>query len=395
MAETWRNWSGSLEFRPGVIEKPRNEEEVRQVVLQALQQKQTVRVVGAGHSSVPLVKTDQVLLDQENLTGVLSHDKENMTVKIMPGTHIADSGPELMKLNVSMHNTGDVDYQRIAGAFGTGTHGSGITLQNLPGMMVGCRLVDGTGQVREYNQQEHPDMLQALKLSLGALGIITELTIKVLPAQKFVRREYCTHIDTCLEHLDELIGNNKMFDFYWYPRNDLAKLRLCNPEGEGMQDLPFAELVKEEKGYLYEILPKSRTLKFDEMEYAFPFENGPACFKEIRQRIKEKHRHYVGWRVLYRTVAADDVYLSPFSGRDSVTIAVLQNNQLEYKKYFADIEPIYRSYDGRPHWGKKHTLKAKDLQQLYPEWDKYMKIRKQLDPDGIFLNDYLRELFGL
>ena len=103
----------------------------------------------------------------------------------------------------------------------------------------------------------------------------------------------------------------------------------------------------------------------------------------------------MGWRVLYRTIAADDAYLSPFSKRDSVTLAVLQNNQLEYTKYFRDIEPILRAYGGRPHWGKKHSLAARDLEALYPDWKQFLEIRAGLDPHGVFLNDYLREILGL
>ncbi|RDV10727.1 hypothetical protein DXT99_26030 [Pontibacter diazotrophicus] len=114
----------------------------------------------------------------------------------------------------------------------------------------------------------------------------------------------------------------------------------------------------------------------------------------MRKRIREKHRQHVGWRVFYRTVAADDAFLSPFYKRDSVTIALLQNNELEYESYFKDMEPIFRAYGGRPHWGKKHYLGAEDLRPLYPEWDRFMEIRKEMDPNGIFLNDYLKEILG-
>ena len=395
MTEEWINWSGSIRFTPAVLEKPKNEGEVRQIIVRALEQKKKLRIAGAGHSSVPLVQTDQILIDQENLNGIISHDKESNSVRILPGIHIAELGEQLEKMGLSMHNTGDVDFQRISGAFGTGTHGSGKSLQNLPGMLVGCRLVDGQGEIRSYTQEENPEMMEALRVSLGALGFFTELTIQAQPGREFIRNEFCTHFDDCMEHLDELISQNRMFDFYWYPRNDLVKLRLCNPKGEGMEHLAFAQNVKHQEGWLYQVLPRNRQLKFEEMEYAIPFEAGPECFRAVRKRVKEKHRQYVGWRVFYRTIAADDGYLSPFHKRDSVTIAVLQNNVLEYKHYFDDIEPIFRDFGGRPHWGKKYSLKAKDLRPLYPKWDEFLKIRKEMDPDGIFLNDFLKEIFGL
>lgn len=395
MAEEWTNWSGSVRFEPAEINKPGQEEEVRQLVSQALAQKREIRVVGAGHSSSPLVKTNQILVDLGALKGLVSHQPETGEVKILPATSVQETGQELIKLGLAMHNTGDVDYQTLAGAFSTGTHGSGRSMQNLPGMLVGCRLVDGRGQVQAFTREQHPEMLQAARVALGALGILTELTIQTEPARQFVRKEYCTHIDTCLHHLPALIADNQMFDFYWYPRSDLAKLRTCNPAEAGVPPLPFADQVKEQAGWLYQILPRQRTLKYEEMEYALPFEAGPACFREVRDRIKARHRQYVGWRVLYRTVAADDAYLSPFSQRDSVTIAVLQNHQLEYQKYFDDIEPIFKAYGGRPHWGKKHSLTAKELNSLYPDWEKFLQIRKELDPEGIFPNNYLREILGI
>lgn len=395
MAEEWVNWSGSMRFTPGVVEKPKNEEEVQLLVRQAIEQKKTIRIAGAGHSSVPLVQTDQILIDQENLKGITSHDIKSYRVKILPGTHILEAGQGLIKLRMSMHNTGDVDFQRLSGAFGTGTHGSGRTLPNLSAMMVGCRLVDGTGKIRKFTAEQDPEMINALRVALGSLGFFTELTIQAEPAEQFVRKEYCTHIDTCMEHLDELIANNRMLDFYWYPRNDLAKIRLCHPKSEESGDLPYAEKVKHQEGWLYKILPRYRTLKFEEMEYAIPYEAGPECFQEIRKRVKEKHRQYVGWRVFYRTIAADDAFLSPFYKRESVTIALLQNNELEYESYFKDIEPIFRAYGGRPHWGKKHYLKAEDLKPLYPEWDRFLAIRKQMDPEGVFLNDYLKKILGV
>ena len=282
MAAAWQNWSGSIGFTPARIEQPATEEDVRQLVLQAWSQKRIIRAVGAGHSSTALVKTEHILVALDSLKGLVSHDLESRQVKMLPGTHIGETGQELIRLGMAMHNTGDVDYQTLAGAFSTGTHGSGRKLQNLPAMLVGCRLVDGTGQVQAFTRQQHPEVIKAAQLSLGALGIFTELTIQVEPAQHFVRKEYCTHIDTCLHHLDELIDNNRMFDFYWYPRSDLAKLRTCNPTAANLPELEYATREKESPGWLYQVLPQERTLRYEEMEYALPFAAGPA-FRRGRQ----------------------------------------------------------------------------------------------------------------
>ncbi len=394
MKREWTNWSGSVKFTPEVEEMPKNEEEVKKVVLKALSQGKKIRMVGAGHSSVPLVKTDHILLAQDQLKGVVDHDPALNRVDILPGTDIKEAGQALIELNLSMHNTGDVDLQYLGGAFGTGTHGSGKNLQNLSGIIRGCRLVDGKGNIRVITEKE-PDLLNAAKISLGSLGVFTQFTLQLNPAKKYVRQEYCTHIDSCMENLDALINENEIFDFYWYPRSDLVKLRTCNVAGQGNPNIPYGELEKEALGWLYEILPQDRDLKYEEMEYILPIDAGPACFQEVRKRVKEKHRHYVGWRILYRTIAADEIYLSPYYKQDSVSIAILQNNELEYKSYFEDIEPIFIAYGGRPHWGKKHSLTADDLRPLYPEWDKFMEIRREFDPEGIFLNNYLNQILDI
>ena len=394
MTKKWKNWSESIEFTPKEKANPKTQEEVRQTVLRAKKDGKKIRIVGAGHSSVPLVVTDMIFMSLEKLKGMVDHDSSSSQTIMLPGTDIKEAGKLLIQHQLSMHNTGDVDMQTLGGAFSTGTHGSGIKLQNLSGMIKGCRLVDGHGDIHEIDEND-ADILNAAKVSLGALGIFTQFTLQAEPAEKYVRQEFWTHVDSCMEHLDTMIKQNDMFDFYWYPRNDLVKLRMCNLLEERVAHIPYAKPAKEEVGWLYQILPQDRNLKYEEMEYFLPIEAAPDCFQEIRKRIKNKHRHYVGWRLLYRTIAADEVYLSPSYGQDSVSIAILQNHQLEYQSYFDDIEPIFRAYGGRPHWGKKHSLSANELRDLYPKWAEFMKVRRTFDPDGVFLNDYLQQILDV
>ncbi len=364
------------------------------LVRRAGTEKRTVRVVGAGHSSSPLVETEDILVSLERFQGIESYNSMAYEVVIRAGMTLHDAGQALLKIGLALENLGDVDVQTLAGAFGTGTHGTGKRLKNLSSQIIGVRMVTGTGDIVECRLDQEPDLLRAARVSLGVLGIFTALKLRLVPAYQLHRREYCTHIDTCLAHLDQLVAENRNFDFYWYPRSEEAKLRTLNLPGQAPNVLSYAPCVKDEIGWSSDILPKVRELKFDEMEYALPAEAGLACFQEVRQRVKERHRKLVGWRVLYRTVAADDAYLSPFYERDTVTISLHQNASLPFWEYFKDIEPIFRAYGGRPHWGKKHTLKADDLQTLYPMWNRFLEIRTRMDPEGLFLNPYLRNLLG-
>lgn len=338
--EKWSNWSGSLKFTPGEMLTPMDEEALVDIVHRAASEKHTVRVSGAGHSSSPLVQT-------------------------------------------------------VAGAIGTGTHGTGERLQNLSGMPIGGRMVSGKGELVDFSIDENPDFLQSARVALGTLGIFTALRLRVQPAFKLHRREWCTNVDGCINNLHYLIGKNRNFDFYWYPRSDEIKLRTMNEPEDDIGELDFAKCVQDTTDWSAIVLPKTRMLKFDEMEYSLPAEAGPECFLEVRRRIKDKHRKHVGWRLLYRTVAKDDVYLSSAYGRETVTISLHHNAGLPFWDYFKDVEPIFRAYDGRPHWGKKHTLDASDLRKLYPMWEKFLTVRQSMDPEGVFLSPYMHELLGV
>lgn len=395
--QEWRNWSGSLRFRPQRFEQPESEQALVELVRRAAADGQTVRVVGAGHSSSRLVETEDLLVSLEKLNGLQSHDRDHCVATLGAGTRVEDAGKALHEVGLALHNYGDVATQTLAGVIGTGTHGSGKMLPNLSAALVGVRLVTGRGELQEYTFDREPGFLQAARVSLGALGIFTAVTLKLLPTYRIHRQEWCTHIDKCMDHLDELIELNRGFDFYWYPRRDEAKLRLLNPPGEGPGRLPYAQCVAEEEGWSHEVIPKHSGIanKFDEMEYALPAEAGPACFQEVRRRMKEKHRAIVGWRVLYRTIAADDAYLSPAQGRPTVTISLHQNAGLPFWEFFLDLEPVFRAYGGRPHWGKKHTLGAAELRPLYPLWDRFEAERRRMDPGGVFLSPAMRDLLGV
>jgi FAD/FMN-containing dehydrogenase len=389
---TWRNWSGSVQCAPAQLRSPASEDEVVEIVQEAIGRRCTVRAVGAGHSSSPLAVTQDVLVSMMDLAGLVQHDPAHNEATLLSGTRLADAGKALHGVGLAFHNLGDIDRQSVAGAFSTGTHGSGHRLRNLPSLLVGGRIVTGDGSVRTFSIEEDPDLTSAIRVSLGALGILTELRLRPEPTYQLRRQEWCTTFDACLDHLPELVARNRAMDFYWYPRSDEVKIRILNIPGDGMTVLPFARKIEDQTDWSHRIIAQKRELRFEEMEYALPAENGPACMREVRDRVRHRHRSLVGWRVLYRTVAADDAWLSPAHGRETVTISLHQNASLPFHSYFADIEPMFRACAGRPHWGKKHSLGAEDLRPLYPKWDAFQRVRRELDPQGTFLPPPMRRL---
>jgi FAD/FMN-containing dehydrogenase len=388
----WTNWSGDIRFEPASAIAPVDEQELQQIVQQAIARGQTIRAIGARHSCSPIFKTNQVVVTSDNFKGLYDHDHQTGLVTIGAGMTVEEVGERLFEAGLGMENTGHINKQVMAGAISTGTHGAGKKLSNLSGQVTGLRMVTGTGEIKAFNLADDPQTMQALKVSLGSMGIFTQITLRALPRFQLHRRQYCAATEDCIYHLDRLMEENRNFCFYWYPRRDDVSIRLWNNPGEGTKDLPFATLYKEYTGWGKDVLPTHHTLKYNELEYSLDIAAAPLCFAEIRQRIKDKHRRQVAWRILYRPIAGDDAWLSNGYGKDIVAITIHQHATLPYHEYFDDIEKIFQSYGGRPHWGKKHSMKAAGLRSLYPMWDQFRELRQQFDPQGIFLNSYLKDV---
>ncbi|SCL54499.1 FAD/FMN-containing dehydrogenase [Micromonospora eburnea] len=401
MAKRFVNWSGSLSFTPAEHAEPDDEDEVRRLIRRARESGTTIRPVGSGHSSSPLVRTGGMLLSLDRMAGLIADDGDRATA--WAGTKLAALGEGLHDAGLAMENLGDVDYQSIAGATATGTHGTGLGFGNLSTQVAGVRLVTGTGEVLDISAERNAELLPAARLSLGALGVVTRVTLDVQPRFELHRRAWCAHVDWTLDHLAELQHTNRNVDFYWYPRSDLAQIRTLNRTDEVPDERAWAarrvpgstpwEAPREiEVGPTHRTIPQARQLRFEEIEYMLPTAAFSACFAEVRRRVKERHRRVAGWRVLVRSIAADDIWLSNAYGRPTITIACLQNTGLPFEEYFRDMESVFRQYGGRPHWGKKHWLTARELRPLYPRWDDFQTVRRRLDPDGVFLAPDLARL---
>ncbi|GIJ36984.1 D-arabinono-1,4-lactone oxidase [Micromonospora andamanensis] len=400
MSGPFVNWSGSLTFTPSGYAEPGDEHEVRELVSRARESGTTLRPVGSGHSSSPLVRTDGTLVSLHRMDGVIDKAGDRATVR--GGSRLKELGEGLYDAGLAMENLGDVDYQSIAGATATGTHGTGLGFGNLSTQVSEVRLVTGTGEVLDVSATSNSDLLPAARLSLGVLGVVTQLTLELEPRYDLRRRAWCAPVEWTLDHLAELQHTNRNMDFYWYPRSDLTQIRTMNRADDAPEPPPGAHRMSGPSGWheprdlevgpTHRTIPQNRELRFEEIEYMLPSEAFPACFAEVRRRILTRHRRTVGWRVLVRSIAADDIWLSNAYGRPTTTIACLQNASLPYEEYFRDMEAVFRQYGGRPHWGKKHWLTANDLRPLFPRWDDFQAARRRLDPDGVFLTPDLARL---
>jgi FAD/FMN-containing dehydrogenase len=310
---------------------------------------------------------------------------------VRAGTKLSALGRELFALGLALENLGDVDVQALGGALATGTHGTGRTLPNLSARVSGLRLLLADGSLRVLRAEDDAETLAAARVSLGALGVVSAVRIDCMPAYRLHERTSRMPIETCLASLAERVAASRHFEFFWYPARDFAETKTLEPT-----ELPpdaVAGRKYERIGWSHEILPSVRELRFVEMEYAVPAEHGPDCFRAVRERMQQKHPDVV-WPVEYRSVRADDAWLSPAHGRDTVTLSVHQGAELPWQDFFADVEPLLREHGGRPHWGKRHGLGSRELGPLYPRFDDFRRLRAELDPGARFLNAHLRELLA-
>jgi FAD/FMN-containing dehydrogenase len=380
----WSNWSGRVRCEPSALVAVSDEAEAVAVVQRARHEGRRLRVAGAGHSHAPLVPTEGIVVDSSGLTGVVAVDAEAGLARIRAGTRIADLGAPLRSAGVALLNQGDIDRQTIAGATATGTHGTGRTLQNLSAGVVGARLVRADGELVECDAASEPQLLEVLRLSLGAVGLVTELTLRVRGAYRLKERLWLEDLDAVLDRIEELTHATRHFEFFWMPSSRRAACKAI----EETDEAPVHPLAEEGKrlSWSNEVLANDRPDKHTEMEYSLPAEQGVACLRALREMI---HRDFpdLGWPLEYRTLAADEVWLSPAYRRETVTLSVHQGIDQEDGPLFRACEAIFRAHDGRPHWGKVHYRNPDELRAIHPRHADWWRVRDEVDPDGLFLNE--------
>lgn len=394
---SWSNWSGSVTCAP-ILASPAGEAELAHLLRSTTG---TLRVTGSGHSFTPLCEAGNLLLALDALQGLIAADPATQQATVWAGTKLHQLGAPLRAEGLALANMGDIDRQSLAGAISTGTHGTGHTLGNLASQVTALRLLTPAGDIVECSATVEPQIFHAAQLSLGVLGLITQITLQCVPAYKLYERTWVVPYADCMALLPDLIAHNRHFEFFWSPGEDACAAKSLNPTGlEAPPDItpPYAwgrlqrYVGPARVDWSDRIFPSVRNLRFNETEFSLPAAAGPHCMAEIRDLMRTRFPDVV-WPVEYRTVAADPIWLSPHHGRASVTISVHQAAELPYAEFFAAVEAVFRNHGGRPHWGKLHTHTRRDLAALYPAWDDFLTVRAHLDPQGRMLNPYLRTLF--
>ncbi len=426
----WSNWAGNQRCAPATVARPRSLDQVIDAVRTAASADQRIKVAGTGHSFTDIACTSGLQLSLERMNRVLDHDPVASTVTVEAGISLRRLNEELAQLNMALPNLGDISYQSLAGTVATSTHGTGIRHGGLATRVIGVQLVSADGSVVSCSAGEEPDLLDAARVSLGALGVITSITLSTVPAFNLRAVEEPMRLDDVLGSLDEMVGSNDHFEFFWVPHTPWALTKRNNrteePPSPGgrwravrdrmlLENLAFGAVcrlgraVPEWVPALARAVPSSgrtefvdrsdkvftspRWVRFCEMEYAIPKERARQAVTMVRDLVEDSGL-MVSFPVEVRFSAPDDIALSTASGRESCYVAVHMYKGVAYEQYFRAVEQIMAGFGGRPHWGKLHFQEAADLAPRYPGWERFRTARRRLDPEGRFSNDYTDRVLG-
>ena len=427
---TWRNWAGEQRCAPHSIERPGSEEELADVIAEAAASGLRVRAAGSGHSFSDIACTDGVMVSLDNMNRVLEADVASGLVRLEAGATLRELGPQLGAKGLALENQGDVDPQTISGAISTATHGTGARFMNISSQVKALRIVTADGPVA-LDAASDPDGLRAARVSLGALGVISEVTLQCVPSFTIHRVDEPRPLDEVLRDLERLVAEHDHFEFFAFPYTDraltLTSRRTDEPPepggklGSWIEDrllynhafgamnrlgrlrpstIPaFNRLVarmmsrSEHRDLSYRVYAHERNVRFTEMEYAIPAAAVTVAVERVMDLVARRDLA-VGFPLEVRFAAPDDAFLSTAEGRETGYIAVHVFRGMEFESYFRGVEAIMNEYGGRPHWGKRHYQTAATLKPLYPGWDRFQEARRRLDPGGIFGNEYTDRVLG-
>lgn len=422
--ESWTNWSGLLAARPAARLAPGDIGELCEAVRTA---PGPLRAVGTSHSFTPLVQNDGTLVSLDRFAGLIDHDPAAMTARVGAGTKLGELARAMHAVGQAFPNMGDIDRQAFGGALATATHGSGAALGAYHTGVEALTLVDGTGKVRDFSVAKNADDLLAVCPGLGAFGMVTQVTIRNVAPYRLHRRRTSLPIRALIDDFPALMSAHRSAEFFYIPFSRMALFITSDltdsaptprPPDEDDAAVVMLGRVQRFTGWLpplrrallqravasaaredyvadwLAVYPSQRNVRFNEMEYHLPIEEAPKALAEVIERLETRFPG-IYFPIEVRTVAADEAWLSPFYRRPSASIAVHHTAGLDHRPYFSAMEEIFRRHGGRPHWGKMHSLTAKELKGLYPRFRDAMAVRRDLDPDNRFVSPYMARLFGV
>lgn len=425
----WTNWSENYLTYPNFY-APTSIDEVVQLVETHAKEHKTIRVTGAAHSFSPVALPEMSAISLHHLRGLIAVDHNAMEATFYAGTYLYEVGPLLAQHGLALMNMGDIDVQSLAGVISTGTHGTGITLGSFSSMVTKWGFVNGVGEYVEHVRDDNP-LSEALHVSLGLLGILMTVTIKVVPIYSLQYESSAANFIEALLSFRQDIHSNRHLEWYYFPGSETIQVKKMNivplqtsssmrravenvklqlvenalfyaaskfcewrPSVSSTVSKISSKLVSkgERTDICYNIFPSPRQVKFVEMEYAIPLQHFEACMEEIHA-VFRSGKLQVHFPIECRTTAGESGYLSPTQGKESAFIAFHMFKGMDETAYFSWVKEMMWKYDGRPHWGKMNNYNEETIEKYYPDNKKFNFIRMQHDPHNIFLTSYFSKIF--
>lgn len=428
---TWRNWGRTFSADPISVETPADLDDLTALIRSHRGTGLGIKPVGASHSFSAVAQPEATQLRLDAFAGLVSVDFATGRARFGAGTKLHQIAPLLAPFGLAMPNLGDIDRQTLAGAVSTGTHGTGLRLPSIGAGITAAQLVTGRGEVLEISEASHAALLPAVRLGLGALGVLTQIELQCVPAFTLEAREAAEPIDAVVDDWDARIHEADHFEFYWFPhtriattktnRRTAAPLEPTHPVSDFCNDWLLQGAAFAGAARVAAAMPSTtrainavtsglmpgrdrvdrsdrvfvsrRVVRFREMEFAVPVEAVPQVFREL-QELMERPEHATPFPVEVRSAAADDAMLSTAYERDVAYFAVHTALSQDPRRLFADAQALFQRHEGRPHWGKMHSFTHRHFSAVLPRFDDFLQVRNELDPERMFANEYTRRVLG-
>ncbi|MBW8804483.1 MAG: FAD-binding protein [Catenulisporales bacterium] len=430
-ANEWSNWAGNQTANAVRVATPQSASEVAEILRGAANEGLTVKAVGSGHSFTSAAATDGVLIRPDGLTRLKQIDREANLVTVESGMPLHQLNALLAENGMALTNMGDIQVQTVAGAIGTGTHGTGRASGSIAAQVAALEVVLAGGEIVNCSPEQNAELFQAARLGVGAIGYVTAVTFRTEPAFLLTAREEPMRMDAVLDGFEELVAENEHFEFYWFPYTDRTNIKRNNRatgpaaplsgfrhwmDDEFLSNSVFGAVQRVARtaprltrtaqkvagsalsARTYtdrsdKVFTSSRRVKFTEMEYAIPRAAFVETFRELTQLINASTWN-VNFPIEVRVVPGDDLWLSTAHGRETAYIACHMYEGTRFEEYFKAAEQVFVAHDGRPHWGKLHTRDAEYLGKTYPRFEDFLGVRDRVDPKRLFANEYTKQVFG-
>lgn len=431
MAGQWQNWGGTAACAPSSQIRCTGETQVSRIIEDAVQQGGRVKAQGSGHSWTDIACTSGAMVSVEGLGGEPVIAVDRGSVEVPAGMRLRDLVAFLAEHGLALPNLGSIAEQRVAGVIATGTHGTGVGIGNLATFVTSMRLVDGTGAVRTLSLEQEPTLFRDARVHLGCLGVLTRIGLRVVPRFRLRERLTSLPFDETLERLPGLLDAHDHVKLWWLPCLDRVQVYTWDQTADadtgpnalavrldqaGLNRPAFAAALTLSR-WLPGLVPSihrfiqaatfgdrervqdaPRVFNIDmppvhhESEFAVPLDRTADAMRAWRDLIWGLD-FPVDFMQEVRFVAGDDIALSPAQGGPVAAIGAYHANMGTADAYFREFQAVMLDFDGRPHWGKAFDLDGEALRARYPRWADFAALRAQLDPHGVFRNDFVDRLF--